>query len=325
MDDVYVRAPARTRFPTVHVVLFLATMATTLWTGFALAGAPGGVVPGASLREAARSLAAMAWAGLPFAGSLVAILLSHEMGHYVLARRHRVDATLPFFIPFLPFPMGVGTLGAVIRIRSLMPSRRAVLDIGVAGPIAGFVVGLPLLLWGFAHSPTVQVDAAAALPLPSALNLVRALLHLAPGPVDTGGMIFGDSLVTWAAVRMTHGVLLPGTDLALHPVGIAAWFGMYVTTLNLLPIGQLDGGHVLYALVGRNRARKVSRLFSFALLGVGLFVSWTWIGWWVVTRVLVGNRHPPALEEEPLGPGRRFVAVLAFVLFVATFTPVPLR
>lgn len=323
MDDVYVRAPARTRFPTVHVVLFLATVATTLWTGFTLAGAPGGLVLGASLGEAVRSLSAAAWAGLPFAGSLVAILLSHEMGHYVLARRHRVDATLPFFIPFLPFPMGVGTLGAVIRIRSLMPSRRAVLDIGVAGPIAGFVVALPLLLWGYAHSPASPID-PGSVPLPSGINIARHLLGL-QAMSDGSTIFFGRSLVTMAALHLVHPELPLGSEVVENPVAIAAWFGMYVTTLNLLPIGQLDGGHVLYALLGRDRARAVSRLFSFALLGVGLFVSWTWIGWWVVTRVLVGNRHPPALEEQPLGPGRRLVAVLAFVLFVATFTPVPLR
>ncbi len=323
MDDVFVRASARTRFPTIHLVLFLATLATTLWTGFVLAGAPGGVVLGASLAQAVRSVAAAAWAGLPFAGSLVAILLSHEMGHYVLARRHHVDATLPFFIPFLPFPMGVGTLGAVIRIRSLMPSRKAVLDIGVAGPIAGFVVAVPLLLWGYAHSPPSSID-PGSVPLPSGINVIRHLLGLA-SMSDGSTIFFGRSLVTTAVLRLAHPELPVGSEVIEHPVAIAAWFGLYVTTLNLLPIGQLDGGHVLYALLGRERARAVSRLFSFALLGVGLFVSWTWLGWWVVTRVLVGNRHPPALEEEPLGPGRTLIAVLAFVLFVVTFTPVPIR
>jgi membrane-associated protease RseP (regulator of RpoE activity) len=323
MDDVFVRAPARTRFPAIHVLLFLATVATTLWTGFALAGAPGGVVLGSSLADTARSLLSAARAGLPFAGSLVAILLSHEMGHYVLARRHRVDATLPFFIPFLPFPLGVGTLGAVIRIRSLMPSRRAVLDIGVAGPIAGFVVAVPLLLWGYAHSPAASID-PSSVPLPSGLNLLRH--WFGPQAISDGSTIFfGRSLVTMAVLRLAHPELPFGSEVTESPVAIAAWFGLYVTTLNLLPMGQLDGGHVLYALLGRERARAVSRLSSFALLGVGLFVSWTWLGWWVVTRILVGNGHPPALEEKPLGPGRRLVAVLAFALFLATFTPVPIR
>src|SRR5512138_3872317 len=168
MDDVYVRVRARTRFPTVHVVLFLATVVSTIWSGFLLAAVQTGVsfgLPAAGgLLDRGLGLLRMtpeiAWAGLPFAATLVGILFTHEMGHYVLARRHGVDATLPFFIP-APL-VGVGTLGAVIRIRSLMPSRKAVLDIGVAGPIAGFVVAVPLLLWGYAHSPASTVHLAGA-------------------------------------------------------------------------------------------------------------------------------------------------------------------
>ncbi len=324
MDDVYLRAPARTRFPTVHVVLFLATVATTLWTGAELALAQTGMVPRASLAQGLRYALEVARAGFPFAGALVGILLSHEMGHYLLARRHRVDATLPFFIPFLPFPAGVGTLGAVIRIRSLMPSRKAVLDIGIAGPIAGFVLAVPLLLWGYAHSPVAAVQPAAA-PNPSALNYALSLFGHAPSPLSGEGVSFGRSLITIAALRLTHPGLPFGTEVTEHPVAIAAWFGLFVTTLNLIPIGQLDGGHVLYALLGRERAERVSRLVSWGLLALGLLVSWSWLFWWAITRAIVGNRHPPALEETPLGPGRRAVAILGFVMFVATFTPVPLH
>ncbi len=321
MDEVYVRAPARTRFPVIHAVLFVTTVATTLWTGFQFAAFQTGFVLSPVAQGASLILAA-AWAGLPFAASLVGILFVHEMGHYVLARRHRVDATLPFFIPFLPFPLGVGTLGAVIRIRSLLPSRRAVLDIGVAGPIAGFVLAVPLLLWGYAHSPVAAQPEPT--PLPSALNVVRELLGLLPVSSD-GAMIFGRSLISMAALRITHPELPMGAEVTEHPVAIAAWFGLYVTTLNLLPIGQLDGGHVLYAFLGRRRAERASRLVSFALLCLGVFVSWTWLAWWAVTRALVGNRHPPAVEESPLGPGRRLVAILALILFAVTFTPVPIH
>jgi len=328
MDDVYVRAPARTRFPTIHVVLFLATVASTLWSGFELAVIQTGITVGSPVaqglghaREVARFILEVARAGLPFAGALVGILFAHEMGHYLMARRHRVDATLPFFIPA---PFGVGTLGAVIRIRSLMPSRKAVLDIGVAGPIAGFVVAVPLLLWGYAHSPVADYQPAAA-PMPSVVNYVGHWLGLVPAPADGVSVTFGTSLVTLAALALTHPALPVGVEVTEHPVAIAAWFGMFVTTLNLIPIGQLDGGHLLYALLGRERAHRVSRIVSWVLFGLGLTVSWSWLAWWAVTRFLVGSRHPPALEEAPLGPGRRMVAILGLVLFVATFTPIPMH
>lgn len=318
MDDVYVNGRVRTRFPTVHVVLFLATLATTLFAGVGLAVGQTGFAPATALSLGAVLEAVRA--GLPFAGSLVGVLLSHEMGHYVLARRHRVDATLPFFIPV---PFGLGTLGAVIRIRSLLPSRRAVLDIGVAGPFVGFLVAAPLLVWGYAHSPVSPVGPSAA-PLPSAINLVRQFMGLLPASAD-GAMYFGKSLVTLAAMRLAHPELPAGTELVEHPVAIAAWFGMFVTALNLVPIGQLDGGHAMYALLGRERAQRLSRAVSWALVALGLTVSWSWLVWWVFTRLAVGNRHPPALEEEALGPGRRLVALLSLALFLVTFTPVPLR
>lgn len=323
MDDVYVRAQARTRIPAVNLLLFLATVVSTLWTGFVFAVGQG-VAPGAPAAGMAGALLSVARDGLPFAGALVGILFTHEMGHYLLARRHRVDTTLPFFIPFLPYPYGIGTLGAVIRIRSVMPSRRAVLDIGVAGPLAGFALAVPLLIWGYAHSPVAAVQPPPA-PLPSALNLVREWLGQLPAQAGDGGVTFGRSLVTVLALRLTHPGLPPGTEVTEHPVAIAAWFGLYVTTINLLPIGQLDGGHLLYALLGRERARTVSRVVSWALLAFGLAVSWTWVAWWALTRVLVGNRHPPAVEEEPLGRGRTLIAILGLLVFAVTFTPVPMH
>jgi membrane-associated protease RseP (regulator of RpoE activity) len=322
MDDVYVRAPARTRFPTIHVVLFLATVATTLLSGSELAAVQTGVSLGAPLSEGIRGVLAIARAGLPFASALVGILFTHEMGHYVLARRHRVDASLPFFIPAPG--VGVGTLGAVIRIRSLMPSRKAVLDIGVAGPIAGFIVAVPLLLWGYAHSPVAGFQPPAA-PIPSGVNYVRHWLGLIPSPTDGLSVIFGRSFVTMAALKLAHPSLPAGVEVTEHPVAIAAWFGMLVTSLNLIPIGQLDGGHVVYALVGGERARRLSRAFSWGLLVLGITVAWSWLVWWVITRFVVGNRHPPALDEAPLDPGRRFVAVLGLLLFAATFMPIPLH
>ena len=141
--------------------------------------------------------------------------------------------------------------------------------------------------------------------------------------VGSGLQHYGDSLVTWGVQRLVLGRLPPGADVLLHPVAFAAWIGLFVTTLNLIPIGQLDGGHVTYALLGRHRARAFSRLVAAGLLLAGLFLSWNWLLWWAVTRFFVGYGHPPATEEEPLSRGRAVAAVLALLLFAATFIPIP--
>ncbi|HTN52360.1 MAG TPA: site-2 protease family protein [Anaeromyxobacter sp.] len=313
MDEA-TRLPGRAaRFPITNLVLFLATVATTLWAGFTLSPLPAG---------AALSLAAVVRGGLPFSAALIAILLTHEMGHFVLARRHRVDTTLPYFIPL---PFGFGTLGAVIRIRSALPTRRATLEIGAAGPIAGFLVALPLLWWGLAHSEVRAVAATAASAAGSPFELLRAWLAGRPlSAPDTGVLLYGDSLVTWATQRLVFGPLPEGMDVFVHPVAFAAWIGMFVTTLNLIPVGQLDGGHVLYALLGSRWARVGGRVASAALLAAGFFLSWNWLVWWALCRFLLGNRHPPALVEEPLSPGRRALAVASLVLLAVTFVPVPI-
>lgn len=312
MDDVLVRPRPRGRFPALHVALFLATVATTLWAGFELS----------PLAAGAPTLANVIRGGLPFAASLVAILFSHEMGHYLVAQRYGVRATLPYFIPV---PFGAGTLGAVIRMRSAIPSRRATLDIAAAGPLAGLAVAVPLLLWGLAHSEVrAFAHAPAAGALASPFALARALWEgqpLVAGP--PGAQFFGDSALTLAARFAVHGELPAGTDVFLHPVAFAAWLGLLVTALNLVPLGQLDGGHVLYALVGRRWAHVGSRLVSAGLLAAGVFLSWNWVVWWLITRFVIGLRHPPALVEEQLDPARRGLAILSLVLFALTFVPIP--
>jgi membrane-associated protease RseP (regulator of RpoE activity) len=312
MDDVLVRPRPRARFPAANVALFLATLATTLWAGFTLS----------PLSAEAPTVANVISGGLPFAGSLVAILFTHEMGHYLLARRYGVKATLPYFIPV---PFGAGTLGAVIKMRSALPSRRATFDIGAAGPLAGLAVALPLLVVGLALSEVREVAASSG-PSPwiSPFALVRALVAGESLAVDTSGIEFlGDSLVTWGARWLVLGALPPGHDVVLHPVAFAAWLGLLVTTLNLVPLGQLDGGHVVYALAGRRRARLVGRIVSAGLLAAGIFFTWSWLLWWALTRFAIGVGHPPALVEEPLGPGRKAIAWLSLALFVLTFVPVP--
>ena len=313
MDDVLEPPRPRGRFPAANVALFLATVVTTLWAGFFLS----------PLRDGELTVANVLRGGLPFAGSIIAILFTHEMGHYLLARRHGVMASLPYFIP-LPF-LGFGTLGAVIRMRSAIPSRKALLDIGAAGPLAGLAVAVPLYFVGLALSEVREFavyTTSGALDSPWAM--LRALLDGRPLLVEGSNLqVFGESLLTRAASWLVLGDLPPGTGIEPHPVVFAAWLGLVITALNLVPLGQLDGGHVLYALLGRSRALAVARLVSWGLFVAGLFLSWTWLVWWFLSRFVVGLGHPPPLTEEPLDRGRRTIAWLALALFVATFVPVP--
>lgn len=298
-------------FPTVNVFLFLATVVTTLLAGGLYSN---------EVRQAENVLDLLLL-GFPFSASLLSILVTHEMGHYLLARRHKVAASLPYF---LPVPVGpVGTFGAFIKIRSALPSRDAVLDIGAAGPIAGFLVAVPLLFWGFSGATVeLSVPTSQNAALQSPASLVWALLRGEDlALAETRMQVMGDSMLTWAAAHLTHD-LPEGADLRLGPVGAAAWIGLYVTTLNLLPVGQLDGGHVVYALFGE-RAERVSRAAAWGILGFGLLASWSWLLWWLLVRLVVGVRHPPAVSSAPLSPARRVAAIASLAIFAATFIPVP--
>jgi membrane-associated protease RseP (regulator of RpoE activity) len=230
---------------------------------------------------------------------LLGILLAHEMGHYLTARYYGVDATLPFFIPFpLPGFSLVGTLGAFIRIRGPIPNRRALFDIGIAGPLAGFAVCLPVLWLGIREA-TVQA--------------------LRP---DAGGMFFGEPLAFQWMARLVHGAIADDQTLVMGQWGLAAWFGLFVTALNLMPIGQLDGGHVTYALL-RQRARLISRIGSWVCVALVYFGP-NWILWAVLVRVL-GRRHPSTLDDdEPVGRGRVWVGLLGLAVFVVCFVPDPI-
>jgi len=313
MDESLPAVQPRRRLPLLNLALFLATLASSIFVG---AGLSGDSPPG--------TLSDLVAQGLPYGTAIVGILLAHEMGHYLQARAWRVDSTLPFFIPM---PFSFGTLGAVIRLRSRMPDRNAVLDIGAAGPIAGLLVAVPLYVWGVAHSEVARVPDLVATNTASLWTILQAMLHgeaLQWGS-SQGSMVFGDSLLTWGLTRLVAGTPPPGHDVLIHPVGLAAWLGLFITTLNLIPIGQLDGGHVTYALLGGRGALRASRVLSWALLAAGVFVSLNWLAWWALTRLVIGLRHPPAAEEGPLTPGRRWVALGSLVLFVLTFVPVPIR
>jgi len=229
--------------------------------------------------------------GLPFSLTLMTILLAHEFGHYLAAIFHRVDSSLPYF---LPSPL-LGTFGAFIRIRSPIYSKRVLFDIGVSGPIAGFVFLLPALSIGLAFSKVV------------------------PGIAHQGSMVFGIPLLQ----RFMEWLIFPGTPVAniyLHPVARAAWVGMFTTALNLLPIGQLDGGHVLYSFFPA-RHRMVSRIVAVMLLPLAKL----WPGWalWAVAMLWLGRYHPTIIDHSEMSPSRRQLGWLAAVIFVLCFMFAP--
>jgi membrane-associated protease RseP (regulator of RpoE activity) len=233
--------------------------------------------------------------GLPFSLTLLTILLAHEMGHYLAARYYRVDVTLPFFIPA---PTLIGTLGAFIRIRSAILSKRILFDIGIAGPLAGFAV----LVW----------------PLAIGMSLSKVI----PGIGSRGELIFGTPLL----IRLFELIIFPGVaagDIYLHPIARAAWVGLLATALNLLPIGQLDGGHVLYAFLGE-RTRLLSRIFIGVLVLMGIFVAYSWL-FWAAILFLFGMRHPAIFDPNTVGRTRTWLAVAALIIFLLSFTFAPVR
>jgi membrane-associated protease RseP (regulator of RpoE activity) len=237
--------------------------------------------------------------GARLALGLLSILVAHEMGHYLAARCYRVDATLPFFIPFpVPGFSLVGTLGAFIRIRGPIPHRRALFDIGVAGPLAGFLVCLPVLWLGIREA-TLQ-----------------------PLPADAAGLFLGEPLLFRWVTHMVHGPVASDQTLLMGRLGLAAWFGLLVTALNLMPIGQLDGGHVTYALF-RGRAHRISRIASWVCVALVYFGP-SWILWAILVRVL-GRRHPPTRDDDaPIGRARVAVGAIGLAVFVVCFVPDPI-
>ncbi|MFQ5667779.1 MAG: site-2 protease family protein [Candidatus Binatia bacterium] len=273
------------RVPTLHIVLFVLTFITTAMAGAFQVGADPLVDPG-SIR-----------AGFPFAVTLLSILLIHELGHYALSQVHGVRATLPYFIPGPPIL--IGTFGAFIRMKSSPSSRRALFDVGAAGPWAGLVVAIPAVFIGL------------------------RLSEVRPLAMHDGGLVLGDSLLFRFLAWLALGRNPDDVTILLHPIALAGWFGLFVTFLNLLPVGQLDGGHVSYAMFGRWH-RWISRLFLgvIAVLGVG-----GWQGWfvWIVLLLFIGVDHPPTRDTEtPLDGRRRVAAWLTVGVFVVTFMPEPI-
>lgn len=286
-------------------LLFGLTFLTTLGAGFFLDLAFASAADPETAVQRLSELMSRPWillSGWPFAVSILSILLAHEMGHYLACRHYGIRATLPHFLPAPPPLVPFGTFGAVIRIKSLFLDRRQLFDVGVAGPLAGFVVLVPVLVVGI----RLSVDYT--------------------GPIEPGITLeVGEPLLFQLATHLFY----PGAgpDINLHPVGWAAWFGMLATSLNLLPVGQLDGGHLVYAVFGESGHRR----FSFAVFG-GLLVlgavSWPMLTYllFALILLLMRFRHPrPVFPGPELDPARRRVALVAALVFILTFIPVPVR
>lgn len=264
--------------------------------------------------------------GLAFMVSLLAILVAHEFGHYLAGRYHRTHVTLPYFIPL---PVGLGTMGAFIRLKEPPKNKRILLDIGIAGPLAGLVVAIPVLIIGLMLSEVSTIP--AQLPPGTGLQIEgNSLLYLLakyvvfgqllPAPGSYGGL---SALQYWVTYFFTgHPLPLGGVDVMLSPVAWAAWAGLLVTALNLIPAGQLDGGHLIYVLLGK----RANMLLPFVLVTLVL-LGFVWQGWWLWAFLIfiLGRLHAEPLDQiTTLNPGRRAVAWLGIIVFVLVFTPVPL-
>ncbi len=273
------------KFPFFHLFLFLLTLFSTL-----IAGA---LHTGIDLLKEPEKI----YKGLPFALTLMTILLVHELSHYFASKKHHTKATLPYFIPA---PTIIGTFGAFIKMKSPIMTRKALVDIGASGPIAGFIISVIVSMIGLSLSKVVAIGETKG-----ALGLGDSLLF----------SFLSDMILNYQ----------PGLqDIALHPVAFAGWIGLFVTSLNLIPIGQLDGGHIAYALLGEKHF-LLSNILVATMVFLGLLL---WEGWtiWAVLLIILGRRHPPVLHwEVPLDTKRRFIGWVSLTIFVFTFIPVPFK
>jgi membrane-associated protease RseP (regulator of RpoE activity) len=297
----------------LNILLFLATILTTMMMGASLIGYGIDVIfenPFQILH------------GWEYSFAVLFILTCHEFGHYFAARWHKLNVTLPFYIP-LPIPgaFHFGTMGAFIRLKSPLPNRRALMDVAVAGPLAGFVVSLGFLFYGYAT-------------LPDLTGIIAHVETIHPWPTTAEEQAFaltlGESLLFSFFNNVMGGGILPMSEVYHFPFIFAGWVGLLVTALNLLPIGQLDGGHIVYALLGK-RASIASRLAFLGLIGLSVFLlldrgplGTMWLPWLIILS-LIGLRHPPTYNDMmELTPGRRFSGQVCILIFFICFTPLPI-
>ncbi len=304
----------------LNVIMFALTILSVMLAG---AQVPEGTPIPADAVGQIKLLVSNLFSGWPFALAMLSILLAHEMGHYLAGRRHKVDVSLPFFIP-LPLSM-FGTMGAFINMRSIPRNKRHLLDIGIAGPLAGLAVAIPVLLIGLSLSqlgPVVTGEGAFI----EGNSLLYLLAKFAifgqwlPAPSSFAG---STPLLYWLSFFFT-GTPLPigGVDVFIHPVALAGWAGLLVTSLNLIPAGQFDGGHILYTLFG-DRLRKALPFIAGTLVVMG----WFWNGWWLWAAILLlfGRVHAEPLDQiTELDPRRKLLAWLMIVVFLVTLAPVPM-
>lgn len=285
------------------LTLFLFTLASTLMVGMEFARSYADDAAPFSGAQSIFALWQQAWyhpslilLGVPFSFTLLTILLAHELGHFFAGRYYGIDVSYPYFIPA---PTLFGTFGAVISIRSPIPTRKALFDVGISGPVIGFLFAVPAMMWAVATAkivPGAQAD---------------AFIH------------FGNPPLILLLIKLFHPSINPSWVL-LGPVGWAAWVGLLATAMNLLPMWQLDGGHIVYSLTSRHHQR-ISLAVGLALVGLGVTCWAGWALWGIILLALsLRFRHPPLLNSwEPLGASRRLWAVLALVIFVLSFTPWP--
>ncbi len=294
----------------IHIILFVLTVITTFVTGLSFGG---DIISATS-----------------FSVALLFILGSHEMGHYYYGKKYGVDITPPYFIPAPPIISPIGTFGAFIKIKSPISTKRALFDIGIAGPLAGIVATIPVLIIGIKLSTTIEMAE-----------------H-----VETGGLVLGTPIIMSIFSDIFYGPIPQGYDLYLHPVAFAGWVGLFVTALNLIPSGQLDGGHITYALFSKKYHRYISLAMialliifgigtenligagentlgsGFAWFAQGIPVFEGWPGWilWAVLLTIMGTRHPPTMYEDTnLSWKRKALGILSLLIFIGCFTPMPIK
>jgi membrane-associated protease RseP (regulator of RpoE activity) len=279
------------KIPYLHIVLFILTFLSTLFAGAYHQGINIIKTPGRFV------------VGLPFAGTLMTILLCHELSHYIASRKNHTAATLPYFIPG---PTIFGTFGAFIKMKSPIRTRKALIEIGASGPIAGFIISVAACIIGLHMSKVIPLQQVESTPS------------------------LGDSLLFSFLSRAVLGATPEHYDILLHPVAFAGWIGLFVTSLNLIPVGQLDGGHIAYAILGeRHRYVSLFLVGVLAILGLSSFLGFSGLAVWLVWAILLlilGIKHPPVLYwESSLDPKRMTIGLLTLVIFIITFIPEPIK
>jgi membrane-associated protease RseP (regulator of RpoE activity) len=267
----------------LNILLFMATLLSTIFAGSLNSGGN----PFKNFSDL--------WLGIPFSFSIMAILTCHELGHYFVSRKAGMVTTLPYFIP-VPFHF-IGTFGAVIRMKSIIPDRRSLLKVGMAGPVAGFLVALPITIIGI------------------------ALSEFRPAVQDVEFLKLGDSLLFYGLAKFIHPITPQGFDLFLHPIAFAGWLGFLVTSMNLIPIGQLDGGHIFYSIF-----TKKTRFLLYPILGAMVALAFLWPGWilWALLAFFFARRNAVIQDAvTPLTVQEKALAIIPLIVFILTFIPQP--